>query len=229
MGQSAPLRRPERDVSSSTSPASAKVAQTREAALAEGFRLEFFSVSWNILEVAVGMVAGLAAGSVALIGFALDSVAEASSAAVLLWRIRAERGSGRTAEDVERKAVRLVSIAFFVLAGYVGVRAIWDLATQSHPEESIPGIVLALVSLIVMPILARQKGRVARRLDSRSLQADSRQTVLCTYLSAFLLVGLASNSAFGWWWADPVAGLAIAVIAANEGRELWRTEDFCCL
>lgn len=229
MGQSAPLRRPERDVSSSPSPASATVAQTREAALAEGFRLEFFSVSWNILEVAVGMVAGLAAGSVALIGFALDSVAEASSAAVLLWRIRAERGSGRTAEDVERKAVRLVSIAFFVLAGYVGVRAIWDLATQSRPEESIPGIVLALVSLIVMPILARQKGRVARRLDSRSLQADSRQTVLCTYLSAFLLVGLASNSAFGWWWADPVAGLAIAVIAANEGRELWRTEDFCCL
>ncbi|MDQ3986321.1 MAG: cation transporter, partial [Actinomycetota bacterium] len=179
MGQSAaPLGRPGQDSPPPPGVRSAGAAEAREAALADGFRLEFFSVGWNVLEVAVGMVAGIAAGSVALVGFALDSVAEASSAAVLLWRIRAERGSGRTAEDLEKKAVRLVAIAFFGLAGYVGVRAIWDLATRSRPEESLPGIVLALVSLIVMPILARHKGRVARKLDSRSLQADSRQTVL---------------------------------------------------
>jgi divalent metal cation (Fe/Co/Zn/Cd) transporter len=122
----------------------------------------------------------------------------------------------------------LVALAFLALAAYVGGRAIYDLAVQSRPDESPVGIGLALVSLVVMPILASRKTRVARSLDSRALQADSTQTTLYTYLSAFLLVGIATNALFGWWWADPLAGVAIAVFAAKEGRELWTAEDLCC-
>jgi divalent metal cation (Fe/Co/Zn/Cd) transporter len=201
---------------------------TRSRDLKGGLRLEYFSLAWNLLETVVGLVAGIVAGSVALVGFALDSVAESSSAAVLVWRLRSEQSGAGAPEETERRAVRLVALAFFVLAAYVGGRATYDLAVGARPEESIPGIVLAAVSLVVMPALARAKRRAARRLDSRALQADSVQTLLCTYLSAFLLVGLLANSLFGWWWADPLAGLAIAGIAVKEGRELWTTEDLCC-
>lgn len=199
----------------------------REAVLKEASKLEYVSLVWNVLETVVGMVAGLAAGSVALIGFALDSVVESSSAGVLIWRIRAERHGHRTSEEAERKAVRLVAVAFFALATYIGLKASWDLIRGEAPDESIIGIVLAGVSLIVMPILAYRKRRAAVRMDSLAMQADASQTSLCTYISAFLLVGLGANALFGWWWADPLAGLAIAALAANEGRELWTTEDFC--
>ena len=201
---------------------------TRARSLWRGLLLEAFSISWNVLETVVGLIAGLAAGSVALVGFALDSVVEASSATILTWRLRSETSGRRSAEEAERRAIRLVALAFFALAAYVGIRAAYDLITGARPEESPVGVVLALVSLIVMPVLAWRKRVVARELNSRALQADSKQTTLCTYLSAFLLAGLAANSLFGWWWADPVAGLAIAVVAANEGRELWKTEDICC-
>jgi divalent metal cation (Fe/Co/Zn/Cd) transporter len=129
---------------------------------------------------------------------------------------------------VERRAVRLVAVAFLALASYVAIRSSVDLITGAHPEGSVPGIVLAAVSLVVMPLLVWRKRVVARALDSRSLQADSTQTMLCTYLSAFLLAGLLVNALFGWWWADPVAGLFIAGFAAKEGRELWTAEDLCC-
>lgn len=199
----------------------------RAGLLARALRLEYFSLAWNVLETIVGLAAGLAAGSVALIGFALDSVVESSSAGALVWRLRNE-GRGRwTAEDVERRAVRIVAWAFFALAAYVGGHAVFDLVTRSRPEESTAGIVLALVSLIVMPVLAAKKRRMAKKLDSRALAADSSQTSLCTFISAFLLVGLGANAWLGWWWADPVAGLAIAALAAREGRELWTTEHFC--
>jgi divalent metal cation (Fe/Co/Zn/Cd) transporter len=201
---------------------------SREAGLAKGLRLEAFSISWNVLETVVGMIAGLAAGSVALVGFALDSVIEASSASILVWRLRSESSGSRSPEEAERRAIRLVAIAFFALAAYVGVRAVYDLVTEARPEESRVGIVLAIVSLVVMPLLAWRKRVLARELDSRALQADSKQTTLCTYLSAFLLVGLLANSLFGWWWADPVAGIAIALVAVNEGRELWNDEALCC-
>lgn len=200
----------------------------RQHSLRRGLALEFFTVGWNVLEAAVGIAAGLTAGSVALIGFALDSVVEASSGGILIWRLRTEDQGTRSAEEAERRAIRLVGVAFLALAVYVGGRAAVDLVTQSRPNESISGIVLAAVSLIVMPVLAWRKRLVARELDSRALQADSTQTTLCTYLSAFLLVGLVTNAAFGWWWADPVAGLAIAGFAAKEGRELWTAKDLCC-
>ncbi len=203
------------------------VRAARADYLARGLRLEFFSLGYNLLEAAVGLAAGLAAGSVALIGFGLDSIVEGSSAAVLVWRLSAEKAGRRTSEDVERRAVRFVSLAFFLLAAYVGVSAIVRLFTAVRPEESPAGIVLAIASLIVMPILARRKSNLASALDSRSLQADSRQTTLCTYLSAFLLVGLVANAVAGWWWADPIAAVGISILAASEGRELWHTEDLC--
>lgn len=199
----------------------------RAGALRSGVRLEAFTIGWNILEAVVGITAGLAAGSVALIGFALDSVVEASSGTILLWRLQAEK-RGSSIESVERRAVRLIAIAFFALALYVGVKAGVQLISRSRPEESLTGIILAGVSLVVMPVLAWRKRVVARLLDSRALEADSTQTALCTYLSVILILGLAANSALGWWWADPVAALAIAGLATKEGVELWRTEDFCC-
>jgi divalent metal cation (Fe/Co/Zn/Cd) transporter len=201
---------------------------SRALSLRRGLRLEYFTVTWNILEAVVGLAAGIAAGSLALVGFALDSIVEASSGGILIWRLWTEQRGTRTAEDAERRAIRLVAIAFFGLAAYVGTRAVFDLATAARPEESLPGIVLALVSLIVMPLLAWRKRVVARQLDSRALQADSTQTTLCTYLSGFLLVGLAANAVGGWWWADSLAGLAIAAFAFKEGRELWNADDLCC-
>jgi divalent metal cation (Fe/Co/Zn/Cd) transporter len=199
----------------------------RAARVRSGLRLEYFSLFWNVLETAVGLVAGLAAGSVALIGFGLDSVVESSSAGVLIWRLRSEGKSDHDIEVIERRAVRLVAAAFFVLAAYIGVKATFDLVQQNHPEESLVGIVLAVVSLIVMPLLAARKRQAALDLDSRAMHADSSQTTLCTYISAVLLFGLLANWLLGWWWADPVAGLGIALLASKEGHELWTTEDFC--
>lgn len=200
----------------------------REDSLRHALGLEAVSLSYNVVEAGVGVVAGIAAGSVALVGFGLDAVVESASASVLIWRLGTERRGRRTAEEAERKAIRLVAAAFAVLALYVGGRAVLDLVAQTRPEESTVGIVLAVVSLVVMPVLARAKRTAARELDSRSLEGDSAQTMLCTYMSAVLLFGLATNALWSWWWADPLAGLVIAALAAREARELWVTEDVCC-
>ena len=200
----------------------------RREALRGALVLEIASLGYNVVEAGVGIVAGVAAGSVALLGFGLDAVVESASAGVLIWRLGTERRGRRTAEEAERRAIRLVALAFFALALYIGGRALFDLANGTRPEETNVGLVLAVVSLLVMPVLARAKRRAARELDSRSLEGDSAQTMLCTYMSAILLVGLVANSVAGWWWADPVAALVIAGLAAREGRELWVTEDVCC-
>jgi divalent metal cation (Fe/Co/Zn/Cd) transporter len=200
----------------------------RAHGLRRGLALEYLSLAYNFFESVVGLIAGAVAGSVALIGFGLDSVVESSTAAVLIWRFHTEIRGSRTREEAERRAVRLVAIAFFALAAYVGARSILDLLAQSRPDDSPVGIALAILSLFVMPWLAARKRRLAREIDSRALNADSYQTQLCTYMSAFLLVGLLANTVLGWWWADPVAGLAIAGLAVREGVELWREEDFCC-
>lgn len=214
-----------------TDPVSIQVRRptVRSRSLRRGLLLEYFTIGWNSLEAIVGLVCGVASGSVALVGFALDSIIEASSGSILVWRLRSEVSGRANSDDVERRAIRLVAVAFLALAAYVGGRSVWDLVTRSAPGESPPGIVLAVVSLIVMPLLAWRKRIVARQLDSRALQADSTQTTLCTWLSGFLLAGLLTNSLLGWWWADPVAGLVIAAFAAKEGHQLWTTKDLCCL
>lgn len=197
----------------------------RPLAVRRGLAVEYLGLAYNVLEAAVGLVAGVFAGSVALIAFGLDSIIESSSSIVVIWRFRAEKSGTSTSEDAEQKAVRLVAVAFYALAVYVAVHSAIELARGTRPEESVVGIVLAVASLIVMPVLAARKRRLALELSSRSLMADSKQTSLCTYLSLFLLVGLVANFALGWWWADPVAGLGIALFAAREGHELWTTED----
>ncbi len=202
--------------------------EVRRKNLTKGLNLEVFTIGWNILEAVVGMLAGVAAGSVALVGFALDSVVEASSGTILYGRLRAEAVANRSAEDLEKRAVRMVAVAFLALAFYVAGRSLFDLTRGNAAQESPVGIGLAVASLVVMPLLASRKRKVARQLDSRAMKADSTQTWLCTYLSGFLLAGLLLNAMFGWWWADPIAGLAIAGFAAKEGWELWTTEDFCC-
>lgn len=199
----------------------------RAASIRSALSLEYFSLAWNFLETFVGLAAGLASGSVALIGFALDSVVESSSAAALIWRLRREQTGGASTEDIERRAVRIVGGAFFALGAYVGAQATIDLVTRSKPEASVLGIVLAAVSVVVMPLLAVRKRRMAKIIDSRSLEADSGQTWLCSFISVFLLIGLGANAALGWWWADPVAALVIAGLAFREGRELWTTQRFC--
>ena len=199
----------------------------RASSIRRALGLEYFSLAWNLLETIVGFVAGIASGSIALVGFALDSVVESSSAAALVWRLRSEGRPGWSSEEIERRAVRIVGWAFIALAVYVAGRSAYDLATEARPDESTVGIALAVVSLVVMPWLASRKRAMAKVIDSRALDADSHQTSLCTFISAVLLLGLVANAWLGWWWADPVAGLGIAVLAAKEGHELLTTERFC--
>lgn len=199
---------------------------TREAMVARGLRLEYFTLGWNLLEALVALVCGVIAGSIALVGFGLDSVVEVSSGSVLLWRLRADRYA-ENRERAERFAVRLVGVSFLLLALYVAGDAIMTLLRRETPEESIPGIVLAIASLIAMPLLARAKRRVARGLNSGAMQADSRQTDICAYLSAILLGGLLLNAALGWWWADPVAALIMVPLIGHEGMEAVQGKTCC--
>ena len=180
------------------------------------------SVSYNAVEGVIAITAGLVAGSVALIGFGLDSAIEVSSGLIILWQFR-----HRLPESREQQALRLIAISFFALAAYVSFASVRALVTGSEPEASPVGIALAVASLMVMPFLAWAQRRTGKALHSNSVVADSNQTLLCTYMSAALLVGLGLNAVLGWWWADPLAGLVIATIALKEGREAWRGEGCC--
>lgn len=180
------------------------------------------TISYNVIEAIVAITAGTLASSTALIGFGLDSVIEVSSAAAVTWQF-----SGPEYERRERAALRIIAVSFFALAAYVGVESVRALLDGDRAGHSTVGLVLAGVSLAVMPVLSAAQRRAGRELGSASAVADSKQTLLCTYLSAVLLVGLAVNSLFGWWWADPAAALVIAAVAVKEGREAWRG-DACC-
>jgi divalent metal cation (Fe/Co/Zn/Cd) transporter len=207
-----------------TSIAASKIDELfRAAQVRRGLRLEYLTVGWNAAEALVAIISGVVAGSIALVGFGIDSVIESSSGVILLWRLRADRHDERR-EQAERTALKLVGGSFLLLAAYVAFDAIKTLWTREGPEVSLVGIALAVVSLIVMPLLARAKRRVAAGINSRALHADSRQTDLCAFLSAILLGGLVLNALFGWWWADPVAGLLMTPIVAKEGREALRGE-----
>ena len=180
------------------------------------------TIGYNLLEAAVALTAGALASSTALIGFGLDSLIEVSSAAAVAWQF-----AGRDPEARERTAMRLIAVSFFALAAYVTVHSGLSLLGHGEAAHSPVGLVLTAVSLAVMPVLSYAQRRTGRELGSRSAVADSRQTLLCTYLSAVVLVGLGLNSLLGWGWADPVAALVVAGIAVKEGREAWRGEGCC--
>lgn len=181
-----------------------------------GLHLEYFSLAYNSLEGLIAVGAGLLAGSIALVGFGFDSAIEVASSAVLLWRLRADADEGGR-ERVERMSLRLVGVCFLLLAAYVSYESVERLLARQASAESLPGIVLAAASLVVMPLLVRAKRRVARAISSDALAAEARQTEFCVYLSAILLAGLGVNALAGWWWADPAAAFAMTPIMAREG------------
>ena len=180
------------------------------------------SVVYNAVEAVVALAAGLVAGSVALLGFGLDSVVEVSSGLVVLWQFRHAVPAAR-----EQRALRLIALSFFALAAWVAVESVRTLVAGDEPQASSVGLGLAVASLLVMPALSWAQRRTGRALHSASVVADSSQTALCAWMSVVLLVGLGLNAALGWWWADPVAGLAIAAIAVREGQRAWRGEGCC--
>lgn len=198
----------------------------RTALIKRGRYLEYFTIGYNSLEGLIALGAGVVASSIALVGFGFDSLIEVTSGAVLLWRLYADVDEARR-ERVEAISLRVVGICFIVLALYVTQDSVWSLLKREAPDESLVGIILAAVSLVVMPLLVRAKRKVARGINSGALMADSKQTELCTYLSAILLGGLLLNAVLGWWWADPVAALIMVPIIAKEGIEALRGETCC--
>lgn len=205
-------------------------ALDRQALVRRGSALAWFTIAWNSIEGLAGIVSGIAAGSIALVGFGVDSYVEVFAGSVILWRLARDRHGQELSQAAERRAVRLIAVTFLALAVGVGAESIRKLAVGAAPEESLFGIGLAVVSLIVMPLLARAKRRVGERLGSRAVTADATETTLCVWLSAILLIGLGANALFGWWWADPLAALGIVYIAAREGIEHLRADelDDCC-
>lgn len=181
-----------------------------------GQRLEYFTVAWNSLEALVSIVAGFIAGSVSLVGFGLDSVIEVASGAALLWRLHHDFNPSRR-EQIERATLRIVGWCFIALALYIAYESSSTLIGHEAPKGSIPGIVIAVAAVVVMPLLAKAKRRVAVGIGSGAMHADSKQADFCAYLSAILLGGLLLNAVLGWWWADPVAGLVMVPIIAKEG------------
>ena len=202
---------------------SAAVTADRRVVLTRRVRLLVAAtITYNVIEAVIALTAGTIASSTALIGFGLDSVIEVASAAAVAWQF-----SGKNPEARERAALKVIAVSFFALAAYVTVESVRSLLGADAADHSTVGIVLAGVSLVVMPFLSYAQRRTGRELGSASAVADSKQTLLCTYLSGVLLVGLLLNSLFGWSWADPIVALVIAAVAVNEGREAWRGEHCC--
>jgi divalent metal cation (Fe/Co/Zn/Cd) transporter len=196
-----------------------RFAATFPDLLRRGLRLERLTIGWNLVETFVAVGFGLAAGSIALVGFGFDSLVEVFAASVVMWELR---GVGK---DRERLALRLIAVSFFALAIYVFIESARDLVLRAEPHESVPGIVLAGVSLVVMPILARAKRRTGLAMGSATLVADAAETMLCALLSLILLIGLLLNVIVGWWWADPLAAVGIAALAIREGLEAWNADE----
>ncbi len=186
-----------------------------------GRLLEFFTIGWNLIEAVVAVGAGFVAGSTSLIGFGIDSIIESSSGIALLWRLQ----EGEQGEQREKFALKLVGVSFLLLAGYITFDAVKSLIYVEPPRVSFVGIGLAILSVIIMPLLASAKRKVAANLNSKAMKADSRQTDICAYLSAILLVGLGLNALFGWWWADSLAAMLMIPIVLKEAFEALRGEN----
>ncbi len=188
----------------------------RQALIRQGQRLEYFTIAYNSVEGLVSILAGLIAGSVSLIGFGLDSLIEVTSGAALLWRLRRDLDASRR-EQIERITLQIVGACLVALALYIAYESGSTLIGHEIPQRSIPGIIVAALSVIVMPLLAKAKRSVSAGIGSGAMSADSKQADFCAYLSAILLGGLLLNAVLGWWWADPVAGLVMVPIIAREG------------
>jgi divalent metal cation (Fe/Co/Zn/Cd) transporter len=195
---------------------SESVILDRVAIVRRGRRLEYFTIAWNAVEGLLAFAMGVVAGSISLVGFGLDSFIEVTSGSVLLWRMSVDEDVHRR-ERNERRALSVVGFCFVLLAVYVLYESLTDLFSKRVPEHSVPGIILACASLVVMPLLSRAKRNVGRAIGSAAMHADAKQTEFCTYLSAILLGGLLLNAVFGLWWADPVAGIIMAPIIGKEG------------
>lgn len=204
--------------------------ETRGEVLGHALRLEYLTVGWNVVEGVIAVAAALAAGSVALLGFGIDSFVESASGAVLIWRLLAERRTADRAavERLDHRAHQLVGVTLFLLAAYVAIDAGLALWNRERPEPSPVGIVLTAISMAVMVWLARAKRRAAAGLGSDALKADAFQTTACFWLSVITLAGIGLNAALGWWWADPAAALGMTVFLVREGTEAWRGEDCGC-
>jgi len=209
-----------------SAPAPAVAAAPRPALVARGLRLTYVTLGYNAVEAGVAIAAGVAAGSIALVGFGADSLIELTAGTAALWRLRSDHDAARRAR-AERASLRVIGACFLALALYVAVDAALALARRDEPAESTLGIALAALSAAVMPLLARAKRRVAVGMGSGALAADATQTSLCGWLSVILLAGLALNAALGWWWADPVAALGMVPIIAREGVEGVRGRSAC--
>ena len=203
-----------------------EVSLDRQRVTRRGKQLEYFTIAWNSLEGLVALVAGALAGSISLVGFGIDSFIEVTSGGVLLWRMSVDADVQKR-ERREKLSLRIVGVCFLALAAYVGYESISDLVSRKPPEHSIPGIVLACVSLVVMPLLSRAKKKVGIELGSAAMHADAKQTDFCVYLSVILLLGLLLNAALGWWWADPSAALIMVPLIAKEGVEAMQGETCC--
>jgi divalent metal cation (Fe/Co/Zn/Cd) transporter len=199
-------------------------AAEREALEKRARWLAWVGIGWHVAEFAIAIAAGLAAGSIALIGFGADSLIEALAGVVVLWLFT---GSRRGSHAAERRAQQLIAVSFFVLAAYITVESARALAGGDHPQPSWVGIGLAVFTVVTMPLLAYAKRRVGNQLHSSAAVKEASQTQLCAYLSIALLLGLGANALAGWWWADPLAALGIAAVAVNEGRTSWRGEGCC--
>jgi divalent metal cation (Fe/Co/Zn/Cd) transporter len=204
--------------------------EARGNLLSRALRLEWLTVGWNVAEGLIALAAASAAGSVALLGFGIDSFVESASGGILVWRLLAEKGTRADPHAIERldhRARKLVAVTLFVLAAYVAVDAGVALWRLERPHSSPVGIALTLISMAVMVWLARAKRRTAAALVSRALAADAFQTTACWWLSAITLAGVGLNAALGWWWADPLAALGMTPLLIREGREAWRGEECC--
>lgn len=202
-----------------------RVITDRPALVRRAVALAWVGLAWHLAEAAISLVAGAVAGSIALVGFGADSVVEFVAGGAVLWRFSGGRAGSRVADD---RARRWVAICFYAIAAWVAVEALRSLLLGDRPEASAVGVALAAFTLATMPLLARAKLRVADALRSDAAAGEARQTMLCAYLSAALLAGLAANAVLGWWWADPLAALVIAGLAAREGRSAWLGGEGCC-
>lgn len=203
----------------------------RQQLVRRGNALAWLTIGWNTVEGLVAVGSGLVAGSIALVGFGVDSYVEVFAGAVVLWRLSKEAQGAHISEKAERRAVKLIAATFILLAAGILIESVRKLLTGEHPSTSPVGIAITVLSLVVMPLLARAKRRVGEQLGSRAVEADAAQTMLCVWLSGIVLTGLLLNAILGWWWADPVAALGIVYVATREGLEYWHAEDLddsCC-